>query len=94
VACAAAITEGLAEIGLVVRAGVHTGEVEVRDGEIGGLGVHIASRVMSHAERGGIVVSSTGKDLVVGSGIEFAPCGAVELRGVPGSWQLYEFKAA
>lgn len=90
VACAAAIGEQLATIGLSVRAGIHTGEVEMRGGEIGGLGVHIASRVMNHAQRGGILVSSTVKDLVVGSEIELELRGTFELKGVPGEWRLYE----
>jgi class 3 adenylate cyclase len=94
VSCAAAITEQLASIGIVARAGVHTGEVEVRNGDIGGLGVHIASRVMAQAERGGVLVSATVRDLVVGSGLEFEQCGAFELRGVPGEWRLWEFVAS
>jgi class 3 adenylate cyclase len=92
VACAAAIVEHVSAIGLTIRAGIHTGEVELRDDDIGGLGVHIASRVMSEAETGGVMVSGTVKDLVVGSGIEFLPRGAFNLRGVPGEWQLLELK--
>lgn len=89
---AAAIKRDLAEIGLSIRAGLHTGEIERRDGELGGLAVHIASRVMEVAESGGIVVSGTVKDLVVGSSIEFAACGEFDLKGVPGSWGLYEVR--
>jgi class 3 adenylate cyclase len=92
VACAAAIVEHVSAIGLTIRAGIHTGEVELRDDDIGGLGVHIASRVMNEAETGGVMVSGTVKDLVVGSGIEFLPRGAFNLRGVPGEWQLLELK--
>lgn len=88
--CAIAIKHDLAGIGLPIRAGLHTGEIERRDGELGGLAVHIASRVMETAESGGIVVSGTVKDLVVGSPIEFAPCGVFDLKGVPGSWNLFE----
>lgn len=80
----------VSKLGLPVRAGIHTGEVQLRDGDAHGLGMHIASRVMSHAEDGGIVVSSTVKDLVVGSGIQFEPHGVVELKGVPGTWELFE----
>jgi class 3 adenylate cyclase len=94
VSCAAAITQELAAIGLPVRAGVHTGEVEIRDGDIGGLGVHIASRVMDQAKRGGVLVSGTVKDLVAGSGIGFEPCGSFDLKGVPGEWQLYAVRPA
>jgi class 3 adenylate cyclase len=93
VSCAVAITEQLAAIGLQIRAGIHTGEVEIRGGDIGGLGVHIASRVMGQAESGGILVSGTVKDLVVGSGIEFEPCGIFQLKGVPGEWPLYELRS-
>lgn len=92
VACAIGIVEQVSAIGLELRAGIHTGEVELRDGDIGGVGVHIASRVMSQAEAGGILVSGTVKDLVVGSGIEFIPGGTFDLKGVPGKWQLYQPK--
>jgi class 3 adenylate cyclase len=88
--CAVSVTTMLAAIGLVVRAGIHTGEVEVREDDVRGLGMHIASRVMDHAGNGGVVVSSTVKDLVVGSGIEFADRGTTDLKGVPGTWQLFE----
>jgi class 3 adenylate cyclase len=93
VACAVGIVDQVSTIGLELRAGIHTGEVELRDGDIGGVGVHIASRVMNQAETGGILVSGTVKDLVVGSGIEFIACGAFSLKGVPGDWQLYQPKA-
>jgi class 3 adenylate cyclase len=73
-----------------MRSGIHTGEIEWRNGELGGLAVHIASRVMDVAETGGIVVSGTVKDLVVGSTIEFHTCGSFDLKGVPGSWSLFE----
>ncbi len=92
VACAMGIVEQVSAIGLALRAGIHTGEVELRSGDIGGVGVHIASRVMNQAETGGILVSATVKDLVVGSGIEFIPFGSFDLKGVPGSWQLYQPK--
>jgi class 3 adenylate cyclase/pimeloyl-ACP methyl ester carboxylesterase len=88
--CAIAIKRDLARIGLSIRAGLHTGEIERRDGELGGLAVHIASRVMEIAESGGIVVSGTVKDLVVGSPMEFTACGVFDLKGVPGSWGLFE----
>ena len=93
ISCAVAITEMMQRLGLPIRAGIHTGEVQLRDGDAYGLGMHIAARVMSHAATGGIVVSSTVKDLVVGSGIQFQPIGTVELKGVPGSWQLFEVTA-
>ena len=76
-------------IGLDVRAGVHTGECEMLDGDIGGIAVHIGARVVSLAEPGEVLVSSTVRDLVAGSGVEFAERGVHELRGVPGEWRLY-----
>lgn len=91
--CAMAIEAELEEVGLEMRAGIHTGEIEMRDGEVGGIAVHIASRVMGIAEAGGILASGTVKDLVVGSRLEFASCGTFELKGVPGSWPLYEVQA-
>ena len=88
--CATAMVARLAEIGLSIRVGIHTGEIEMRDGDIGGVGVHIAARVMDVSSSGGIVVSGTVKDLVVGSQTEFVPCGVVSLAGVPGEWALFE----
>lgn len=89
VVCAISIIEQLRPIGLEARAGIHTGEVEFRDGAIGGLAVHIAARVMAIAADGGVVVSPTVKDLVAGSGIEFTDAGTHRLKGVPGDWPLY-----
>jgi class 3 adenylate cyclase/pimeloyl-ACP methyl ester carboxylesterase len=90
VTCAARLVESLAPLGVPIRAGLHTGEVERSDGSIRGLAVHIAARVMAAAARGGVVVSQTVRDLVVGSGIEFGERGEHELRGVPGRWSLFE----
>jgi class 3 adenylate cyclase/alpha-beta hydrolase superfamily lysophospholipase len=90
VGCADAIERAARRVGLTVRAGLHTGEVEFRSGDVGGLAVHIAARVMAHADRGGVLVSGTVKDLVVGSGLTFTPRGTVTLRGVPGQWELHE----
>jgi class 3 adenylate cyclase len=87
--CARAISDVLATVGLAVRAGVHTGEVEVRGTRIGGLAVHIGARVAATAGAGDIVVSSTVKDLLAGSGLTFADRGEHELKGVPGTWRLY-----
>jgi pimeloyl-ACP methyl ester carboxylesterase len=87
--CAAAITEGVRPLGLEVRAGVHTGECEVIGDKIGGLAVHIGARVAGRAAAGEVLVSSTAKDLVAGSGLAFAERGAHELKGVPGRWSLY-----
>jgi pimeloyl-ACP methyl ester carboxylesterase len=87
--CARAIGTGLAHTGLAVRAGVHTGEVEVRGERIGGLSVHIGARVAATAGGGDIVVSSTVKDLLAGSDFTFADRGEHELKGVPGTWRLF-----
>jgi class 3 adenylate cyclase len=87
--CAASVAEAMGSLGLQIRAGLHTGELEVMDGDLGGLAVHIASRVMGHAGPNEVLVSGTVKDLVVGSGIDFEDRGERELRGVPGEWRLY-----
>jgi class 3 adenylate cyclase len=89
VACAAAITRGVGALGLEIRAAVHTGEVELLDGDIGGIGVHIASRVMGLAQPGEVLVSSTVKDLVAGAEIRFEDRRVHSLRGVPGKWHLF-----
>jgi class 3 adenylate cyclase len=72
-----------------VRAGLHTGEIELRGGDVVGMAVHIGARVSALAGAGEIIVSSTVKDLVAGSGIDFDDRGEHELKGVPGSWKLY-----
>jgi class 3 adenylate cyclase/pimeloyl-ACP methyl ester carboxylesterase len=90
VTCAVRLGDALRDLGMTVRGGLHTGEVELSNGDVRGLAVHIAARVMATAERGGVLVSGTVKDLVVGSGIEFLSRGERELKGVPGSWPLYE----
>ena len=87
--CAASVAEAMSSLGIEVRAGLHTGELEVMDNDLGGLAVHIAARVLDRASPSEVLVSGTVKDLVVGSGIEFDDRGAHELRGVPGEWRLY-----
>ena len=87
--CASAIVDGAARLGLGVRAGVHTGECEMVGGKLRGVAIHIGARVMAAAAPGEVVVSSTVRDLVAGSGIQFADRGRHELKGVPGEWQLY-----
>ena len=89
VACAAAIGREVRTLGLEVRAAVHTGEVELRDGDIGGIAVHIASRVMGLARPNEVLVSSTVKDLVAGAEIRFEDRSIQSLRGVPGNWHLF-----
>jgi class 3 adenylate cyclase len=89
VSCAAEIVDGVAALGLRVRAGVHTGECELREDDVAGIAVHIAARVMSEAGPGEVLASSTVKDLVVGSGLKFSDRGHHRLRGVPDEWRLY-----
>jgi class 3 adenylate cyclase len=87
--CASAIVIGAREIGIDVRAGLHTGECEIADGKVAGVAVHTGARVAGQAGGGEVLVSSTVKDLVAGSGIEFAERGAHQLKGIPGEWQLF-----
>jgi class 3 adenylate cyclase/esterase/lipase len=91
--CAAAITKGVRDLGIDVRAGLHTGECELIDGKVGGIAVHIGARVAAGAEPGQVLVTSTVKDLVAGSGIQFREHGLAELKGIPGQWHLYEVEA-
>jgi class 3 adenylate cyclase len=86
--CAEALRADAETLGIEIRAGIHTGECELLDTDIGGLAVHIAARILGHAGAGEILVSGTVRDLVVGSGTGFEDRGSVELRGVPGTWQL------
>jgi len=90
VTCAARMTEALRKLGVTIRVGLHTGEIELVGQAARGLAIHVAARVMAAAETGGILVSGTVKDLVLGSGIDFADRGTHRLRDVPGDWRLYE----
>ena len=87
--CAATIRDGLHDVGVECRAGLHTGEIELRGSEIGGINVHIAARIMAEAGPGEILVSSTVKDLVTGADVRFEDRGLRLLRGVPREWQLF-----
>jgi class 3 adenylate cyclase len=87
--CAAALRDELRAIGLQIRVGLHTGEVEQRDSDVGGIAVHIAARVMAAAGPGEILTSRTVRDLVVGSDIALNDCGVHLLKGVDGTWQLF-----
>jgi class 3 adenylate cyclase len=89
VRCALAICEGVRPLGIEVRVGLHTGEVELRGNDIGGIAVHIGQRVSGLASAGKVLVSATVKDLVAGSGIQFADHGEHDLKGVPGTWRLF-----
>jgi class 3 adenylate cyclase len=84
------LKEALGPLGLEIRAAIHTGEVEMRDGDIGGIGVHIASRALSAAGAQAVVVTRTVRDLATGTDLRFKPLGSVGLRGVPGQWELFE----
>ncbi len=87
--CGLAMRDAARQLGLDIRVGVHTGEIEKRGDDIGGIAVHIASRVQAAAEPGMVLVSRVVTDLVGGSGLSFSPRGDYELKGVPGSWPLF-----
>jgi class 3 adenylate cyclase len=87
--CATSIRDAVQALGIVVRAGLHTGECEVRGDDIGGIAVHIGARVSALAGPNDVLVSSTLRDLVIGSGLEFEERGAHQLKGVPGEWRLF-----
>jgi class 3 adenylate cyclase len=87
--CAAEVVAGAKDVGLDLRAGVHTGDVEVRGDDLGGIAVTIAKRVCDLSGPGEVVVTRTVTDLVVGSGIEFEDRDEHELKGVPGAWRVY-----
>jgi class 3 adenylate cyclase len=89
VACAGAIRDGARALGLQIRFGLHTGELELAGSEIRGIAVHTGARVAGMAAPGEVLASSTVKDLVAGSGLEFEDRGSHELKGVPGEWRLY-----
>jgi pimeloyl-ACP methyl ester carboxylesterase len=86
---ATAIREAVRPLGIEIRAGLHTGECELRGTDVGGIAVHIGARVSAKAGPGEVLVSRTVRDLVVGSGLAFSDRGEHELKGVPGTWQLY-----
>lgn len=93
VRCAAALAERVDELGIELRAGLHAGEVELIGSDVGGMAVHIGARIGSLGGPGEVLASSTVRDLVVGSGIEFDERGEEELKGVPGSWRIYTVAA-
>ncbi len=92
--CACAISQEVRGLGLEVRAGLHTGECELMDGKVTGIAVHTGARVASQAQPGEVLVSSTVRDLVAGSGIGFDDRGTHELKGVPGEWRLFAVDSA
>jgi class 3 adenylate cyclase len=87
--CGRALVEESRRLGVEIRVGLHAGECEVIGDDVGGLAVHIAARVMARAGPGEVLLSGTVKDLVAGSGIEFADRGSHRLKGVPGDWRLF-----
>ncbi|MGO9881568.1 MAG: adenylate/guanylate cyclase domain-containing protein [Solirubrobacteraceae bacterium] len=89
VRCACAIRDAVRPLGLELRAGLHTGEIELAGEDVAGIAVHIGARVASLAGAGEVLVSSTVKDLVAGSGIQFEERGEHDLKGVPGRWRIY-----
>jgi class 3 adenylate cyclase len=89
VRCAQAICGAVQSLGIEVRAGLHTGEIELRGADIGGIAVHIGQRVSALAGSGEVLVSSTVKDLVAGSGITFVDRGPHVLKGVPDEWRVF-----
>src|SRR5437899_3951015 len=91
--CAMALEAATARMGLPVRAGLHTGEIELRDGDIGGIAVHAAARVMSHAGPGEVLVSRVVTDLVAGAGLKFSERGAHAFKGLQGRWDLFAVSA-
>jgi class 3 adenylate cyclase len=91
VRCAAAITEAVGDLGLAVRVGVHTGEIETINNKVGGMAVNVGARIGAMAKPSQILVSSTVKDLTTGSGITFADAGEHQLKGVTEPWRLYSF---
>jgi class 3 adenylate cyclase len=84
-----ALRSGVRSLGLEIRSGIHTGEIERRGDDVGGIGVHIAARVEAAAQAGEVLVSRTVKDLVVGSGFSFVSRGVHALKGVPEEWELF-----
>lgn len=89
IGCATSLVARVAELGITIRAGIHTGECELIGDDVGGLAVHVAARIAALAAPGEVMVSSTVKELVIGSGIAFSERGRHDLRGVPDRWQLY-----
>jgi len=87
------VVRSMTGLGLEVRAGLHTGEVETINGQAGGIGVHVGARVGALAEPSQVLVSSTVKDLTLGSGIDFEDAGEHQLKGVPGRWHLYSVRS-
>ena len=93
VRCALAFSAAAGQIGLPLRAGLHTGEIELRDRDVGGIAIHAAARVMAQAQASEVLVSRVVTDLVAGAGLKFAERGSHELKGIPGKWDLFAAQA-
>jgi class 3 adenylate cyclase len=91
--CALAFQATMNSFRLPIRAGIHTGEIELRNGDVGGIAVHAAARVMTKADPGEVIVSRVVTDLVAGVGLRFCARGTHELKGLPGSWDLFAASA-
>jgi class 3 adenylate cyclase len=89
VRCALSVGEAVRQLGVEIRAGIHTGECEVDGPKIRGIAVHTGARIAALAGRGEVLVSSTVRDLVAGSGLQFEDRGVHDLKGIPGEWRLY-----
>jgi class 3 adenylate cyclase/dihydrofolate reductase len=87
--CAFGLADALADLGLTIRAAIHTGEIEIREDDVGGIGVHIAARALAEAKEEQVVVTRTVRDLSTGTDLLFSSLGSVGLRGVPGEWELF-----
>jgi class 3 adenylate cyclase/dihydrofolate reductase len=92
--CAFALIDAMADLDLRIRVAIHTGEIEIRDEDVGGIGVHIASRALGEAGDRQVLVTRTVRELATGTDLTFEPLGAVTLRGVPGEWELFEARIA
>ena len=88
--CAFELGRALAEQGIGIRAAIHTGEIEIGEEDVAGMGVHIAARVLAEAGDGQVIVTRTVRDLATGTDLVFRSLGAVGLRGVPGEWELFD----
>jgi class 3 adenylate cyclase len=87
--CAFGLNDALRDTGISIRAAIHTGEIEMRDDDVGGIGVHIAARALSQADARQVIVTRTVRDLATGTDLSFSSLGSVGLRGVPGEWELF-----
>jgi class 3 adenylate cyclase len=92
--CAWELIDALRPLGLEIRAGIHAGEIERRADGVGGIGVHIAARVMGRAGAGQVLVTRTARDLATGTDLAFRGIGSAVLKGVPGEWELFEASLA